>query len=284
MIVLFKLCSPTFRWDKGRLSQQVRLETDPAVLSVLDTRYLFNQTKCRDMECVAAKVPVHPTSRGVCPFFGSHHKMGTYVSSSLMATMCPRKSVSVFKSIAAYTQGLGHFKPEFYNEDTPVIHSIRDPLETIVSAYQYHLVSNEMWLHHKGIQKTLRNATLEDGLELEYQLTMAGSIRDAILTHEFLVRHAKHNSFTVRMGQVRSEFQFRATVYAIEHWLGLKHLPWWALRTCCFVSKKEGDKGARHFSKVDEKVTMRRVLMERHADEIREARRRLGFPLVGLEE
>lgn len=248
----------------------------------LDTVSLFNHSLSAEDEFdyIARILSLHPsnnTTSRACEnvLFGVHHKMGTALLRSIGRNMC-----------ASTTGWTHHATPKDYENYRLVLHMIRDPLETIVSGYQYHLVSDEQWLISSGHQKRLRDAkTLEDGLKIEYEWGMQHTIGEAIRMHEHLQANWRTESLTVRMDQMMaSESEFRKIVFAIESWLDIsQHLSWTTLQTCCFISNETRAVGAKHVSKSGEKDAMRTILMSRHGDEIRQARQQLGFALKGLE-
>jgi hypothetical protein len=168
----------------------------------------------------------------------------------------------------------------------PLVHFIRDPLEALVSSYQYHLVSTENWLKTDGYQEKLRSATLDKGLEMEYNRSKQDSLQEEVSMYEFLKKQPSQvDFFTIRLEDIRDEHMFLSIMAALHKWIGAAH-PFTPqqFKDCCYVSSSMRRTGAKHVSKVDEKDMMRWKLMAMHAKEIKEFRRRMEFPPLGLEE
>jgi hypothetical protein len=92
--------------------------------------------------------------------------------------------------------------------------------------------------------------------------------------------------FTIRIDDIIERDVFRLTMTILLRWLGLSEsVTVDSLEACCFVSEKDRSDGTKkHVSKGSEKSKMRQIVMLQHAQEITEIRKRMDFPLVGLEQ
>ena len=152
------------------------------------------------------------------------------------------------------------------------------------SAYQYHQVTSEKWAIESGLQDRLLNATIEDGLEIQFKQSK-GVLKEMEDTYMFTTK-LQSRVFTIRIDDIVERDTFRLTMTILLRWLGLSEsVTVDSLEACCFVSKKDRSDGTKkHVSKRSEKLKMRQIVMLKHAQEITEIRKRMDFPLVGLEQ
>jgi len=263
-----------------RLSDQ----TQQAIIKPLDTRdFSAIIDSCAGKEsCIARAVsnfPIHETAKDgniICDHvvIGSHHKTGTVLANKIFKVLCPDGSSHRSTKV----------KPHDYISGTPFVHFIRDPLEVVVSAYQYHLVTTESWAITSGYQEKLRNASLTDGLEIEYARSLHHAIEEEANAYRWTTQAQPRpqDIFTIRASDIAERDAFRLTMLLLLKWLGLPMNPD-PLESCCFVSKETHQEGAQHVSKASEKPAMRQIVMSKHGREIINLRQDMGFPLAGLE-
>lgn len=256
---------------KNKVASNFVLPTAP--LETLDTSSLHVALKeCNNqIDCVLSRIPIHP--HGKCSHglqIGSHHRMGSGLASALKSALPCNEFVIVESD---------HMLPEDYVLGRPVIHFIRDPLETVVSGYQLHISSNESWLVTSGYKEKLLTTTLKNGLEKEfhsqalYQLESALGIYDVMKSNQT----SQQDFFTVRIDDVRSTRMFDLTTQAIQVWLGLSpRVSFEKLKECCFRPQ--------HVNSYLEKPSLRQDVMEQHASEIHHFRRKMDFSETGFEE
>ena len=152
-----------------------------------------------------------------------------------------------------------------------LVHFIRDPLEQVVSAYQYHLVSTtEKWLQETGLQARLRNASPEVGLEMQWKQSSGAltEVREAY--KEVKASGTAAQTFTVRFQDaVGSE---ASLVAALGHWLGIE-------RTVSANSSNfsTNSRHLQHISDPTAKERLREIVMRQHGPEINAIRSELDF-------
>jgi len=294
-IVTMRIVCSHFMSFQSPLSEvSVSAEEEESTSSLsLDTRSISN-------------IPVHNRYRNdnVCEsiIFGTHHKTGTVLAKRLLKTMCPN-----FTTLKNFNM---HMKPDNYIPGSPFVHFVRDPLEQVIvstiynlvfpsnickftahniyllqSAYQYHRVTTEKWaIVPGGLQDILLNTTVEDGLEIQFNHSK-GVLKEMEDTYMFTM-NLQSRVFTIRIDDIVERDMFRLTMTILLRWLGLSEsVTVDSLEACCFVSEKDRSDGTKkHVSKGSEKLKMRQIVMLKHAQEITEIRKRMDFPLVGLEQ
>lgn len=129
-----------------------------------------------------------------------HHKTGTHVADAIKDVL--HLDGWEYRKDNHFPQGVnrddGHyswpvsrtFEHLFYNGTMKVVHFVRDPIDVIVSAYNYHMKALEPWLlygdtqiwngcpkHTKTIADCLRNLSKSDGLR-EQTRNMLREIRE----------------------------------------------------------------------------------------------------------
>jgi len=271
-------------WEGFLPKLRLRLSKQAPEPCLLDTKEFLNLPCATTMgednyqSCFADAVPVHSaaiefsrtknnftsSSSSCVPsvVFRAHHNSGTDLASSLMRNVCTLdQSHSKEKSFA-------------FHAGVPHVHFIRDPLELIISGYQDHLITSEKWVITSGLQEQLRNASIEDGLELQFQQS------SKTLKHMTSIYNMSlgdpDDFFTIRLEHIRDESPFQSTMAALQKWLGkTDKVSWKQLEKCCFVSSAERSK--------DDKAELRRIVMRDNGDSIRYWREKLGFPSIGLE-
>ena len=169
--------------------------------------------------------------------------------------------------------------PEDYVVGRPVIHFIRDPLETVVSGYQWHTSSNDTWLLTSGYKEKLLTSTLKNGLEKAFHSHSLYQMESALGVYD--VMKSNHTSqqdfFTVRIDDVRSSRMFDLLTQAVHVWLDLSpELSSEELKKCCFWPQ--------HSTSYHEKEALRQAVMVHHGSEIRRFRKQMDFSETGLEE
>ncbi|KAL9188864.1 hypothetical protein ACHAXT_011354 [Thalassiosira profunda] len=252
----------------------------------LDTRtFLATMDACAggDASCLAealAKLPVHATAQqegDICNrlLVGTHHKSGTVLAKRLFRVLCPNLPEG---------RRLNHVKPRDYAPGMPFVHFIRDPLEIVVSAYQYHQTTTEVWAVESGYQAMLRNASVVEGLEMEWHRSSYDSIQEEWDVYRHTARQPENaqDVFTIREGDLAQREGFRFIMMALQHWLEIPIDPA-PLEKCCFLSEEVRQRGNRHASKSSEKEDLRRAVMARHARDVARLRREMDFPPKGLE-
>ena len=241
-----------------------------APFRILDTRFFERALEdCgNDRKCFLARVPVHPSRNCSQAVYGSHHRTGSALADSLQRVL-PCSGNAIYD----------HMVRDDYKYGRPVLHFIRDPLEVVVSGYQYHLVSDDSWLETSGYKKRLQTKSLEKGLDIEYRGTAMWNVENSLGVYE-LMKHnqtAQQDFFTIRIDQVRDERMFNLTTQAIQVWLGIDEpISWKDLQACCYRPN--------HVDNLEEKPMLRQKIMDQHAVEICELRKKLDFPVVGLED
>ena len=196
---------------------------------------------------------------------GSHHKTGTVLLERLLAMYAAKSRVHFYKpsweqcpALARREAGvcvdehLALSKLRRYWDDpqgaptallAPLVHIVREPLETCISAYQYHLVSTEAWLRTPrpedlvrrgptaGLpwQAVLRQADTRTGLRLECRRSIHDQIVQQAEVFNATRRHVR--VFTLRMEATERDFDgsthalFRFLTVAHERWLDTRRSP-----------------------------------------------------------
>jgi hypothetical protein len=110
------------------------------------------------------------------------------------------------------------------------VHLIRDPLETCISAYQYHLVTTEAWVHQpreelRGLswQQYLRNLTDEQGVVAECVRGLP-ELRDMAELHVRALPFANRSVTTLRLEHVSTHFT-QSMTHAFDNLLPPLGLP-----------------------------------------------------------
>ena len=246
------------------------LATEPMASVALDTSSLklALQECTRNIDCVLSRLPLHASwncSRGV--LYGSHNRMGSGLAASLQKYLpCPGSVLNDHMTIQDYQPG------------RPVIHFIRDPLEVVVSGYQFHSTANTTWLDTSGYKSVLQSKSLANGLEKEFHGAGLWNINNAVGVYQMMKHNAtiQKDFFTVRIDDVRDILMFNLTMQAIQRWLGInKPLSWDDLEECCFKPN--------HVVTDDRIPEMRHKIMDKHSAEVYALRQELDFPAVGLE-
>ena len=174
-----------------------------------------------------ARVPFHKPSWERCPWLG-RREAGVCVDEHLSAARLRRFWVPPGGAAASLR--------------APLVHVVREPLETCVSAYQYHLHSSEEWLRvPRKEEETLRNHSLYDSLVgMSWQqvlrtssprvgilLECRRSVRDQISQQADafnMTRGDEQRVFTLRMEATEKDYD--GTMWALFAFLGAAHQAW----------------------------------------------------------
>ena len=173
---------------------------------------------------------------------------------------------------------------------------IRDPLEIIISGYQYHLVSSEKWLRTSGYQAELRSLGEEAGLAQEFfrvaapwsklqattQANEASLVAGANNQTGYSILGSLCRLYTKSQNNPRvfvnrmedSTDDFDAAISPLIEWLGLGHsIAHYDLESVArrkpqhpvdASSPGAASTAPEHFSRVEEKEGMRHLLMAAH--------------------
>lgn len=172
------------------------------------------------------------------------------------------------------------------------IHAIRDPMEVVLSGYQYHLKTTERWANrperrYNGTtyRKYLNALSLHDGLRAEVK----HSLRDSLKTMPRLLNRTAGSACTLTVRLEDFERDWSGTVSKMWDLLGVDRA---TARRLDRAVAKHNVYGARprYFNKHVEKNASSRSSMRsgmRHLDEsyakIQAVRAKLGYPSVGRE-
>ena len=172
------------------------------------------------------------------------------------------------------------------------IHAVRDPLEVVLSGYQYHLKTTERWANRPdrrfngtSYRQYLNTLPLADGLRAEVK----HSLRDALKTMPRLLNRTAARPCTLTVRLEDFERDWAGTVAKMWDLIGVDAS---TARRLDRAVAKHNVYGARprYFNKHVEKNASSRSGMRqsiRHLAEpyakIRSVRAKLGYPLVGRE-
>lgn len=217
--------------------------------------------------------------------FGSHHKSGTKYSLNLLIAICggfDRKDSSKAKSPVPDERWL---KPTDYSQGRPTfdghvsqrrlrevfhrfVHFIRDPVEWVVSNYQYHLVTTEKWvLEH---QAKLRKANVTTGLLLEWERAKS-ELHTMIRIYQLSQQSTSvYSTFTVRLEQITfSEKSRERILQGLLEWLRWPTQTWPANLPPTTSS---------HSTSKAEKTALHALLWCLKGEELAFYRQQLGYP------
>ena len=207
---------------------------------------------------------------------GTHHKTGTNLSMELFRVLC---GGSVDNGAVKHFSW--NVKPSDITIGSPFVYFIRDPLEVVVSSYQYHIrdATMEKWLTDTSHRERLQNVSVKEGLELEWDFT----VQDAIQKMRNMFKYLKEkqqmsNTFIVRLDEIRAEDDFKTFVGKLQAWIGLDPVPVEELIRCCFA----GNKSLKHATDSDKKENLRELVLASHSAEINAWRLELDFDPTGM--
>jgi len=243
---------------------------------------------------------------------GTHHKTGTVLLKHIfLHEVCPllkwrcsfdNSPVPCASPEQAQAAGLHvcflqhgvRFKLQETNLPYRFIHAIRDPLEVVLSGYQYHLKTTEKWANrvqqrYNGTtyRKYLNALSLDEGLRAE----VTHSMRDSLKTMPRLLNRTRANSCTLTVRLEDFEADWSGTVARLWDLLGVDAAVALTLDRAVAKHNVYTDKRKynRHVSNLTTRSPMRqqfRILVALLPDayaKIVAVRRRLGYPDVGKE-
>merc|ERR1712228_375847 len=96
--------------------------------------------------------------------FGTHHKSGTVLFNRFFRnyigdyihSKCPNISSAISTDNGLSVRVINDFMSQHSQDDIVIFHVIRDPIDMILSGFNYHLKANEKWLH-KPLLKELQH-------------------------------------------------------------------------------------------------------------------------------
>eukprot|EP01065_Artemidia_motanka_P044416 TRINITY_DN6317_c0_g3_i1.p1 TRINITY_DN6317_c0_g3~~TRINITY_DN6317_c0_g3_i1.p1 ORF type:complete len:245 (+),score=54.21 TRINITY_DN6317_c0_g3_i1:55-789(+) len=215
---------------------------------------------------------------------GSHHKTGTVLAKHIFHTICGSEVQYLNRS---HSEPCDRDRPCLYDhfgpaqaatlDNAPFVHFIRDPLDWLVSGYQYHLFTTEAWATETGYQQRLKKMTEEEGLSAEVQRAMREITEAAIV---YNMTRYRPDTITVRLEEVGGDYDTFTRVFVeIQKWLGVGVVD---------VSKhfKGGDKGQKeqtgpkhaHVTSKADKPRLKSILMKHHGSVVCHLRHLLGKP------
>lgn len=239
---------------------------------------------------------------------GTHHKTGTVLLKHIfLKEVCPLlkwkcsfdnhpvpcTSPEQARSAGLHVCFLQHgvrFKVQGSTEPYRFIHSIRDPLEVVLSGYQYHLKTTEKWANrvqerYNGTtyRRYLNALSLDDGLRAEVKHSM----RDSLKTMPRLLNRTRANSCTLTLRLEDFELDWNSAVARIWDLLGVdaattRRLNHAVAKHNVYTAKRKYN---RHVSNASSRSVMRqriKRLPDAYAKVVM-VRGRLGYPDVGKE-
>ena len=269
--------------------------------------------------CAVAAIVRFVFFRGPSPFehchgdapilVGTHHKTGTVLLKHIfLKEVCPAlgwkcsfdhhpvRCASPEDARAAglqlcFLQHGVRFKIQNTQLPYRFIHAIRDPLEVVLSGYQYHLTTTERWANrverrYNGTtyRTYLNGLSLDDGLRAE----LKHSLRDSLKTMPRLLNRTRAMPCTLTLRLEDFERQWGRTIGRIWDLLGVTD-PTQVARLTKLVAKHNvytaKRKYNKHVSNATSRTSMRqrvKRLPETYA-KIVSVRRRLGYPAHGRE-
>lgn len=241
---------------------------------------------------------------------GTHHKTGTVLLRHILLQVCPllqwRCSIdnnpsTCISSEQARIGGMQlcflqhgiRFKVQDTKTPFRFVHVVRDPLEVVLSGYQYHLRTTERWAlrpdkryNGTSYRAYLNSLPARDGLRAE----LKHSLKDALKTMPRLLNrtHASPCTLTVRLEDF--ERDWRGTTARLWDIFGVEDASV-ATRLDRAIAKHNVYQSAqpRYFNKHVANVTSRSAMRGIVRDtpdiysKIQDVRRRLGYPAVGRE-
>ena len=245
---------------------------------------------------------------------GTHHKTGTVLLKHIfLKEVCPRMRwrcsldhdpVACASPEEARANGLDvcflqhgvRFKlAAALKSGTPFrfIHAIRDPLEVVLSGYQYHRITTERWANRPdrryngtSYRKYLNALPLREGLHAEVR----HSLRDALKTMPRLLNRTGGRACTLTVRLEDFERDWDGTTAQLWDLLGVDAVM--AARLDRAVAKHNVYAGRPKYYNphVTSNSSSGRVLMRQRVRQLPEAyakiqnvRRKLGYPAVGRE-
>jgi hypothetical protein len=284
---------------------QPRILTAPRIALVL-----FSAAACAVRFLFFGRPSPFEHCHGDAPILvGTHHKTGTVLLKHIfLKEVCPalgwkcsfdHHPVRCASPEDARAAGLQlcflQHGVRFKIQDTQLpyrfIHAIRDPLEVVLSGYQYHLTTTERWANrverrYNGTtyRRYLNALSLDDGLRAE----LKHSLRDSLKTMPRLLNRTQAMPCTLTLRLEDFERQWGRTVGRIWDLLGVKSAAQVA-RLTKLVAKHNvytaKRKYNRHVSNTSSRASMRqriKRLPETYAKLV-SVRARLGYPAVGKE-
>ena len=252
---------------------------------------------------------------GDCPvdspiLIGTHHKTGTVLLRHILREVCPllqwRCSVDDVPTTCrspeqAQTAGLQlcfqQHAIRLKVQDSPVpyrfVHIIRDPLEVVLSGYQYHLKTTERWAvrpdkryKNKSYRGYLNSLSLADGLAAE----LKHSLKDNLKTMPRVLNRTATRPCTLTLRLEDFERDWRGTTARLWDLFGVQDSGV-AARLDTEVAKHNVYQSSRprltnkHVGNVTSRGTMRAAVRSLPAvyGKIQHVRRQTGFPEIGKE-
>jgi len=250
-----------------------------------------------------------------CPYdspilIGTHHKTGTVLLRHILREVCPmlqwRCSVDDVPTTCrtpeqAQTAGLQlcfqqhAIRLKVQDSPTPYrfVHVIRDPLETMLSGYQYHLKTTERWalrpdkrFHGKSYRSHLNSLPLAEGLAAE----LAHSLKDNLKTMPRVLNRTASRRCTLTLRLEDFERDWRGTTARLWDLFGVQDAGV-AARLDREVAKHNVYQSSRprltnkHVGNVTSRGAMRAAVrsMPNVYRKIQHVRHLIGFPAVGKE-
>ena len=250
----------------------------------------------------------HCTARGRVPILiGTHHKSGTVLMRHIMSDTChalkwncvfndkPRRCRSPREAARnnidlCFLEHGGRFRKLGDGLPYRFIHVMRDPLEMVISAYQYHLNTTESWAHRRQSRwngttyvKYLRSLPLRQGLIAEVQR----SFHDSLKSMPNLYNRTAAHPCTLNLHLEDFAHDYTRTTRRLWDLLGITDR-----KTLNLLNEKAAQHNiysrqiiSRHSTSKTHKDEMRAHLRVAHKAYVRiqEVRTQVGFPSVGRE-
>ena len=252
----------------------------------------------------------HCTARGRVPILiGTHHKSGTVLMRHIMSDTCralkwncvfndkPRRCRSPREAArnnidVCFLEHGGRFRKLGDGLPYRFIHVMRDPLEMVISAYQYHLNTTESWAHRRQSRwngttyvQYLRSLPLRQGLIAEVQR----SFRDSLKSMPSLYNRTAAHPCTLNLHLEDFARDYSRTTRRMWDLLGITDR-----RTLNMLNERAAQHNiysrsrhiaSRHSTSKTQKQEMRAHLRAAHKAYVRiqEVRTQAGFPSVGRE-
>lgn len=241
---------------------------------------------------------------------GTHHKTGTVLLKHIfLKEVCPtlgwkcsfdNKPYKCSSPEDARAAGLQlcflqhgiRFKVQETKLAYRFIHAIRDPLEVVLSGYQYHLTTTERWANrvegrynHTTYRSYLNSLPLDQGLKAEVK----HSFRDSLKTMPRLLNRTSSLPCTMTVRLEDFERDWGGTIRRLWDLLGItdaamvQRLTKAVAKHNVYTAKRKFN---RHVSNVSSRGLMRervKLMPETYARLVT-LRRRLGYPEVGKEK
>ena len=241
---------------------------------------------------------------------GTHHKTGTVLLRHILYQVCPllqwRCSIdnnpsTCISSDQARIGGMQvcflqhgiRFKVQSSKTPFRFVHVVRDPLEVVLSGYQYHLRTTERWAlrpdkryNGTSYRAYLNSLPAREGLRAE----LKHSLKDALKTMPRLLNrtYALPCTLTVRLEDF--ERDWRGTTARLWDIFGVEDSGV-ATRLDRAIAKHNVYQSSqpryfnKHVANVTSRSEMRRIVRDTPDiySKIQDVRRRLGYPAVGRE-